>query len=245
MSLIEKTTWQINEQPLPVEIHRERRRGWRYAFGKKNLIVRLPIINLTEESILIKQIKISLSDKMAKKPMLKQFFNTKSYYDGQTINIGSRNYVLKFHKAEKKSSSAKLLSNRTIEFVFAENLLPAQQSEIAGVLISRIAAQDALPQFSRRVHELNYLFFKKNVKSISFKNNHSNWGSCSSKSNLNFSTRLLFTPEDVQDYVIIHELAHLTEMNHSDRFWKLVEQAIPDYAEKEKWLKKYSNDCRF
>ena len=245
MSVVEKTVWQFNDKDFPVEIHRERRRGWRYAFGKKNLIVRLPIINLTDEKILLHQIKTSLSEKLSKKPTLEKFFHVKNYYDGQTVNIGSKNYTLKFHKAEKKSSSAKLLRNSTIEFIFSENLTPEKQAEVAGVLISRIVARDALPQFSRRVHELNYLFFKKNVESISFKNNHSNWGSCSSKSNLNFSTRLLFTPDDVQDYVIIHELAHLTEMNHSDRFWKLVEQAMPDYAEKEKWLKKHSNECRF
>lgn len=245
MSVIEKTVWHINEHPMPVEIHRERRRGWRYAFGKKNLIVRLPVINLTDEKILIHQIKTSLSEKMKKKPVLKQFFNGKIYGDGETITVGKLNYVLKFHSAEKKSSSAKLLNNSVIEFVFAENLLTEKKSEIAGILISRIVAQNALPQFSRRVHELNHIFFKKNVETISFKNNHSNWGSCSSKSNLNFSTRLLFAPDDVQDYVIIHELAHLTEMNHSDKFWKLVEQAMPDYEEKEKWLKKNSSVCRF
>ena len=245
MSVIEKTVWHINEHPMPVEIHRERRRGWRYAFGKKNLIVRLPVINLTDEKILIHQIKKSLSEKIIKKPVLKQFFSGKTYVDGETITVGKLTYLLKFYSAEKKSSSAKLLNNSVIEFVFAKNLSPQKQSEVAGVLISRIVAQNELPQFSRRVHELNHMFFKKNVQAISFKNNHSNWGSCSSKSNLNFSTRLLFAPEDVQDYVIIHELAHLTEMNHSDKFWKLVEQAMPNYAEKENWLKKNSSICRF
>jgi predicted metal-dependent hydrolase len=95
------------------------------------------------------------------------------------------------------------------------------------------------------VNELNFQFFKKPIKSVNFKYNHSNWGSCSQSGNLNFSSRLLFAPDDVQDYVIIHELAHLVELNHSDRFWKLVSDAMPNYAEKEKWLKVNSNACRF
>jgi predicted metal-dependent hydrolase len=77
------------------------------------------------------------------------------------------------------------------------------------------------------------------------KNNVSNWGSCSTKGNVNISTRLLFAPEMVIDYVFIHELAHLVHHDHSDRFWKLVEEKMPDYMQAEKWLKKHSEDCYF
>ena len=97
----------------------------------------------------------------------------------------------------------------------------------------------------RRVDELNHLFFRKTVKSVHFKYNHSNWGSCSASGNLNFSTRLLFAPDDVMDYVIIHELAHLVELNHSDKFWSLVAAAMPDYEEKERWLRDNAHLCRF
>ena len=63
------------------------------------------------------------------------------------------------------------------------------------------------------------------------------WGSCSSKGNLNFNCLLMCTPREVQDYIIVHELCHRVEMNHSSRFWKLVETYMPDYKESEKWLK--------
>ena len=119
------------------------------------------------------------------------------------------------------------------------------RQKVIPTLLSRIISQDNHQQFSRRVLELNHQFFKKPIKSINFKYNHSNWGSCSSTGNLNFSSRLLFAPEEVQDYVIIHELAHLVELNHSDRFWKLVSDAMPDYAQKEKWLKVNGHICRF
>ncbi|MCH2189035.1 M48 family metallopeptidase, partial [Candidatus Gracilibacteria bacterium] len=68
------------------------------------------------------------------------------------------------------------------------------------------------------------------------------WGSCSSKKNLNFSYRLMMTPEFVQDYVVVHELAHLLHMNHSKKFWSQVESMYPDYKQAEKWLKENSRD---
>jgi predicted metal-dependent hydrolase len=108
-----------------------------------------------------------------------------------------------------------------------------------------LVAQDYKPAITRRVMELNHLYFQKPVNSVNLKFNRSNWGSCSTKSNLNLSTCLLFAPEDVIDYVIIHELAHLIEMNHSHRFWALVENAMPDYKEKEKWLKDNWQTCVF
>jgi len=77
---------------------------------------------------------------------------------------------------------------------------------------------------------------KEEINKISIKYNHSNWGSCSSKRNLNFSSKLLFAPDDVIDYVIIHELAHLKEANHSPKFWAIVAKAMPSYKEKKKWL---------
>jgi hypothetical protein len=63
------------------------------------------------------------------------------------------------------------------------------------------------------------------------------WGSCSGKKSLNFSWRLIMAEDDVIDYVVVHELAHITEMNHSPRFWSVVESVLPDYRERRIKLK--------
>ena len=63
------------------------------------------------------------------------------------------------------------------------------------------------------------------------------WGSCTSKKNLNFTYRLALAPERVRDYVIVHELCHLRQMNHSKKFWSEVASIMPDYKDQEKWLK--------
>lgn len=67
------------------------------------------------------------------------------------------------------------------------------------------------------------------------------WGSCSSRGTLSFNWKLMLAPPKVLDYVVVHELCHLIEMNHSPRFWKLVEEIIPEYKEYRKWLKENGN----
>ena len=64
------------------------------------------------------------------------------------------------------------------------------------------------------------------------------FGSCSSKGNLSFSYLLMLYPDSAIDYVVVHELAHLREMNHSPRFYKIIEEVLPDYKERKKLLKK-------
>jgi len=63
------------------------------------------------------------------------------------------------------------------------------------------------------------------------------WGSCSTKKSLNFSWRLIMAKDDVVDYVVVHELAHIMEMNHSERFWAVVESVLPDFRERQGELK--------
>lgn len=72
-------------------------------------------------------------------------------------------------------------------------------------------------------------FYGFDYKRIAIRDTKTRWGSCSDKGNLNFSYKLLFLPKEQADYVIVHELCHLKEMNHSPGFWDLVSKAVPDY----------------
>ena len=74
------------------------------------------------------------------------------------------------------------------------------------------------------------------VGRITIRNQKTRWGSCSSKGNLNFNCLLMLMPDKVLDYVVVHELCHLKQMNHSKKFWKEVERYMPDYKNYKKWL---------
>ena len=72
---------------------------------------------------------------------------------------------------------------------------------------------------------------------VSIKSQKTRWGSCSKKGNLNFNYKILFLPDKIQDYIVVHELCHLREFNHSKQFWSLVEKIIPNYREIRRELK--------
>lgn len=78
------------------------------------------------------------------------------------------------------------------------------------------------------------------VKRVSVRDQRSRWGSCSVKGVVSLNWRLIQTPDFVRDYIMVHELMHLREMNHSARFWKLVHEAFPRTTEAEQWLKTHS-----
>ena len=77
---------------------------------------------------------------------------------------------------------------------------------------------------------------------IAIREQKSRWGSCSRKGNLNFNWKLIMAPPQALDYVVVHELCHLHEFNHSPRFWALVGQQLPDYGVWKKWLKTHTDD---
>ena len=75
------------------------------------------------------------------------------------------------------------------------------------------------------------------VHRVSIRNQRSRWGSCSSRGHITLNFRLMLMPPEVREYIVIHELMHLKQANHSIRFWRLVEAACPRFREAERWLK--------
>ncbi|MEM0994957.1 MAG: M48 family metallopeptidase [Bacteroidota bacterium] len=242
---LKKTQLEIDGQLIPVKIYWEARNNIRASMGKTAFILRMPYqIVQEEEQKHIRWFEDWVRDTLKEREDAKAHFTQKQYQTGDTIKVGKRTYTLKVQYENTKNHYGRL-SGHTIALRLNAADNPLHLNKSIRHLISRIVASDFLPAIEKRVHELNRLHFQKPIKKVYLKYNQSNWGSCSSKGNVNLSTRLLFAPDEVIDYVIIHELAHLIEMNHSNRFWNLVAKAMPDYQAKEVWLKENGHLCDF
>ena len=100
----------------------------------------------------------------------------------------------------------------------------------------RKQAKKIIPQCTEQLANQHNLSFS-NIKVTSAERR---WGSCSGKKTLNFSWRIIMLPPEIIEYIVIHELAHLKELNHSKNFWLEVKQMLPDYNKRKKWLKENS-----
>ena len=98
----------------------------------------------------------------------------------------------------------------------------------------RQAKAEIAPRLDRAVEALGTRY-----TALTIRNQRTRWGSCSSTGAMSFNWRLLLAPEAVLDYVVWHEACHLIHMDHSPRFWGLVERHVPDYAEPRRWLRRH------
>ena len=118
--------------------------------------------------------------------------------------------------------------------------VPTAQPKFSGEEIHRLA-DEALKRIPERVRHFAPLV-GVTYGGITIRNQHTRWGSCSSKGNLNFNCLLMLTPNHVIDYVVVHELCHRLEMNHSARFWAQVERVLPNYRESLQWLREHGQE---
>lgn len=242
---VERIHVEVGKNKIPAKIYREMRNNVRFSIAQKGAIMRMPLLMLPgEQKKHVAQFKSWVKKQIEAQEKLQTHFTPKNYQTGDLLKVGNREYRIILELTNNKSHSAKL-ENGDIKLRLNGNDSEIHRNKAVKHLLSRVVAQDFLPKIYQRVVDLNQLYFQRPFKSVNLKYNLTNWGSCSRQGNINLSTRLLFAPADVVDYVIVHELAHLVEMNHSDRFWMLVEKAIPDYRQKEGWLKKNWPACDF
>ena len=138
------------------------------------------------------------------------------------------------------------LPKRQIEAFLLEqrDWIERRQQRLAALPKAEMLSEEELAELkkrARRVFLARAAYFAPVVgvsySRITVRSQRTKWGSCSAKGGLNFNCLLLLAPTEVLDYVVVHELCHRLEMNHSPRFWAEVERVLPDYAAARKWLR--------
>lgn len=239
--------WTIDGVDIPVRLYQEWRNSNRISITKDRVIVRVPkvgsrLLKASHE----KWAKDWLATQLKSNSQLKDRFVPTEYHTGQLIHTAYKSFRLSIVKKDRRSNKGSLKENGQIIYIeLSHDMSSREESNAVKSLTSRLIAKDLLDVVSKRIHELNARHFNEPIKDIRIKNNKSNWGSCSANGNINISMRTLFAPLDVQDYIFIHELAHLKELNHSARYWEIVSNAMPDYKEKEKWIKTAGSAINF
>ncbi len=131
----------------------------------------------------------------------------------------------------------KIISNPPTPFLFSNAFfLDSSHLKAAASLFTRWYRQQAREIITQRV---NFLSTRHAIQAgkIRITSPRTRWGSCGAKGSLNFNWRLVMAPQPVIDYVVIHELVHLRQRNHSRAFWSEVERLMPDYRQHQNWLK--------
>jgi predicted metal-dependent hydrolase len=111
------------------------------------------------------------------------------------------------------------------------------KTKVASALARKRMIEALMPGLLERIGSINDAHFKAEIKKVSVRDNATRWGSCSRGGSISLNFRLLFMPERILDYVIVHELAHTIYRGHGPRFWSLVENVIPDHLERRRWLR--------
>jgi len=156
--------------------------------------------------------------------------SNKEYISGEAFSYLGRNYRLKVQHGSFEPM--KLLQGRLVATVPNNS---EQAHIIRNALIrwykthAELRLQDKVNRYAKMVGVETSVVGIKTFKS--------RWGSCSSKGHIDFNWKIITAPHHIVDYVVVHELCHLKQHDHSPKFWKLVERVIPDYAECKEWLK--------
>ncbi len=227
---------QYRDVKIPVAIYFERRRNTRISIGADRIHLRLSDhLSKDELQDQVQWAEKWLSKRFDKAPALLERFKVILFEHGDRIRIMTDTFVLHIDERTSNRSKAKL-HGADIFLQLQTEISEKNRTKTVQNLLHKIFCLRYLSYFENRIKHLNNIHFNAPYNSVKLKYIHSKWGSCSHDGKIILSSKLLLCPTWIQDYVLIHELAHLIELNHSDAFWQLVEDAFPDYERAENWL---------
>lgn len=238
---------EIGDYRVPVRIVTEAGRyNSRASVTSKALIIRLPKgMTVTERETHLGNMLNWARETLAEKPEAFAQFKKVALASDYRFKVRGESFLLNVVHHGLKHHRVVSLGDGRLEI----RVNPTDGRLAAGKLLPKLLAKHFggihLPRVAQRVHHLNEVHFQRTINAVRLSDTYSRWGSCSSKGNINLATRLILAPDEILDAVIIHELAHLVEANHSSCFWAQVERALPNYREYDTWLKDHGKELLF
>lgn len=158
----------------------------------------------------------------------------RTFEPGETFPYQGDDHTLRVRDVDEHEITDEeiVLAKYAVEESSIQDELEALFREQARTLFEEVAAEHA--------DEMGVEY-----EGLAVRNQRTRWGSCSPKQNLSFNWRLIMAPPEIAEYVVVHELAHLREQNHTNRFWRIVREQLPDYRERANWLEEHSVDLIF
>jgi hypothetical protein len=191
------------------------------------LVVRAPYhLNLSELEEILQRHRNWIRKKVREVQSQQTLVQSKKFCNGERFLYLGKEYPLHLVSSPR---SALIFDGQSFQLSLA-------RVGLARELFERWYRKQARTDLSRRVEQLAAITGFK-FEEIRISSARSRWGSCSAKGTISLTWRLIMAPPDIIDYVIIHELAHTLEKNHSRAFWQLVEKHLPDYRERRRWLR--------
>ncbi len=235
----------IDDVRIPVKVIVETRMSHRFSIARKSAIVRLPIwYPAGQKKKTITQFKAWVLEHYHTAPYNFDRFRIKDYKTGDTIEVVGVPYTLVVDEADIQKCMGQVLSSKQ-EIHIRIPQYAVSKGELVTKVLKKLVTKAFKPQVEERLRYFASEVVHVTYKNFRLKDSVSNWGSCSGKDNINISIRTLLLPLNMIDYVLIHELCHLKEMNHGPKFWSHVEAAMPDYKHADTWINKNGKNYRY
>jgi len=224
---------EANGVRIPVHTLVEPRNGYRAAFTKKGLVLRIPNSLSQMKQAEVKGELLTWAKKaIVKRPNLVKKYIFRTYKTGDVIKTFKREHQVQIRYGHRKTIGLAMVDHTIV----ATLPIKSPETKLEKKHIAKVLAKHYKQDVLQALEYWNR-FFPVKFNDLRMKYNSSNWGSCSSKGNINVNTRLVLCPGKVIDYVLVHELAHLVQPNHSPKFWAEVARVMPNYKLHENWLK--------
>jgi predicted metal-dependent hydrolase len=237
---------EVGNHHLPLRIILELRNSVRVAIAKDNVILRIPISENSRMDVHVTYALEWLNRLNNDRPDIIAKFHIQKYTDIYTLKVLDKfEYHVTITEQERSNGLVELKNTNQLHVTIPSTIPEFEKRKYIRTLLSKMISNRYKKYITDKVHYWNTMHFQKPINRISLKYNTSNWGSCSVNHNINLSTRSLLLPEPMLDYIIVHELSHLVEMNHSPRFWSVVSNVLPDFQSRENWILQNSKHIDF